>query len=201
MRLRLLCATALVVLLPSMAWANIGPKDVIQETVNAVIDVLKARENPTAVTAKDRLAISKAVETGFDFRKMARGSLSKGWRKISPEQRLAFTQVFRELLERSYGNRLAAFSGQTVEYGEVKEKKRHRVSVSTEIIDGERRIPVKYSLYKSKRGWRVYNITIEGVSLVGTYRANFKNTLKKKGFDGLMQNMHDRLAKLKEDDK
>ncbi len=201
MRLRLLYAAALVILLPSLAWANLGPKAVIQETVDTVINILKAREDPATLTAGDRHAISKAVEAGFDFREMARRSLGKGWKKISPAQRLEFTHVFRELIERSYGNRLAAFSGQTVEYGEVKEKKRHRVSVSTEIIDNKRRIPVKYSLRESRHGWRVYNIIIEGVSLVSTYRTSFKSTMKKKGFDGLMQNMHNKLAKLKGKDK
>jgi len=169
--------------------------------VGTVIDILKARENPTILTTGDRHAISKAVEATFNFREMARRSLGKGWRKINPAQRQEFTHVFRELIERSYGNRLAAFSGQTVEYGEVKEKKRHRVSVSTEIIDDKRHIPVQYSLRESKHGWRVYNIIIEGVSLVSTYRTSFKSTMKKKGFDGLMRNMREKLAKLKGKDK
>jgi len=187
----------LVLMLPAFAWATPGPKAVVQKTVDAVIDILKSREDATAMSDQDRQAISHAVEGNFDFREMARRSLSRGWKKINPAQRLEFTGVFRELLEYSYGSRLANFSGQSVEYGEVKKKKHSRVSVKTEIIDTNRRIPVQYSLYKSKTGWRVYNIVVEGVSLVGTYRSSFKTALKKKGFDGLMQNMRKKVERLK----
>ena len=201
MHVRSLFAALLICLAPSLGWADIGPKATVEKTVNSVIDILKAREHPEVLTARDREAISKAVEFSFDFREMARRSLGRGWRTLSEAQRQHFTQIFRELLERSYGSRLAAFSGQTVSYGEVKKRKHGRVTVETEIIDKKKQIPVKYSLYKSRHGWRIYNIIIEGVSLVGTYRTNFRNTLKKKGFEGLMQNMQDKLAKLKEADK
>ncbi len=201
MHFRPLYAAVLIALLPTLAWADIGPRATVQKTVDSVIDILKARENPETLSAEDRHAISKAVEASFDFREMARRSLGKGWRKLSEEQRQQFTQVFRELLERSYGSRLAAFSGQTVSYGEVKRKKHGRVLVETEIIDGKKHIPVHYKLYKSRNGWHIYNIIIEGVSLVGTYRTNFRDTLKKEGFDGLLQNMHTKLTKLKEADK
>ncbi len=201
MHVRPLFVALLVCLSPSLVWADIGPKATVEKTVNSVIDILKAREHPEVLSTRDREAISKAVEFSFDFREMARRSLGRGWRKLSEAQRQQFTQVFRELLERSYGSRLAAFSGQTVSYGEVRKRKHGRVTVETEIIDKKKHIPVKYSLYKSRHGWRIYNIIIEGVSLVGTYRTNFRNTLKKKGFDGLMQNMQDKLARLKEADK
>ena len=201
MRLRTLIATAMITcLLPLTAWASPGPKEVIQGTVDTVIDILKARENSDVLTAENRQAIRKAVEGGFDFPEMAKRSLSKGWRAIGDSQRQAFTVVFRDLLERSYGNRLAGFSGQTVEYGEVKEKNKNRV-VKTEIVDAKTRTPVEYSLHETKDGWRVYNIVIEGVSLVSTYRSSFKRMMKKEGFDGLMKNMSDKLERLKKEDK
>ena len=201
MRLRTLIATAMITcLLPLTAWASPGPKEVIQGTVDTVIDILKARENSDVLTAENRQAIRKAVEGGFDFPEMAKRSLSKGWRAIGDSQRQAFTVVFRELMERSYGNRLAGFSGQTVEYGEVKVKNKNRV-VETEIVDAKTRTPVEYSLHETKDGWRVYNIVIEGVSLVSTYRSSFKRMMKKEGFDGLMKNMSDKLERLKKEDK
>jgi len=201
MHFRPLFAAALITLLPSLAQADIGPKATVQKTVNSVIDILKARANPDELSARDRLAISKAVENSFDFREMARRSLGRGWRSLNEEQRQQFTHVFRELLERSYGSRLAGFSGQTVSYGEVRQKKRGRVLVETEIIDNRKHIPVNYSLYKSRNGWRIYNIIIEGVSLVSTYRTNFRDLLKKEGFEGLLKNMQAKLEKLKAADK
>ncbi len=201
MRLRTLVATAMITcLLPLAAWAAPGPKEVIQGTVDTIINILKTRENPDVLTAENRQAIRKAVEGSFDFREMARRSLSKGWKKINNAQREAFTVVFRDLLERSYGNRLAGFSGETVEYGEVKVKKKNRVSVETDIVDAKRRTPIHYSLHETKDGWRVYNIAIEGVSLVSTYRSSFRKTMKKKGFDGLMKAMTDKLERLKKED-
>ena len=201
MRLRTFIATAMITcLLPLTAWATPGPKEVIQGTVDAVINILKARENSDVLTAENRQAIRKAVEGGFDFTEMAKKSLSRGWKKIDGPQRQAFTVVFRDLLERSYGNRLAGFSGQTVEYGKVKEKKEKRV-VETEIVDAKRRTPVEYSLHETKDGWRVYNIVIEGVSLVSTYRSSFKKKMKEKGFDGLMEDMSSKLERLKKEDE
>lgn len=197
---RFFLAALLTLALPAMAWADSGPKAVVQQTVDRVIQILKERANTDVLSAKDRLAIKRAVKTSFDFREMAKRSLSKGWKKINEKQRARFVYVFSELLERSYGNRLAGYSGQTVSYGEVS-LRNNKATVDTEIVDEHRRIPVQYKLHRASKSWRVYDIKIEGLSLVSTFRSDFKRIMKKKGFKGLMKTLSNKLKRLRDEEK
>jgi len=197
---RTLMMIGMILLLPwsAGAAANDDPAAVVKRAVDGIIAVLKARPHPDRLTEADRAAIRRAVADYFDFRQMAKLSLGRNWKKLDDAQRDAFVETFRELLERSYGNRLAQYRNQTVRFGEVKVRK-GRAVVDSLVVSPERTIPVRYRLYRSKQGWRVYDIKIEGVSMVGTFRADFKNIVKKKGVDGLLQTLADKLRRLKEE--
>ena len=179
---------------------DIGPEDVVKNAVNGIVEVLEARKDKTRLTEQDRDGIRAAVNQRFDYRKMARGSLGSQWKKLEENQKVEFTEVFRQLLERSYGNRLASYRGQKIEYdGAIYKKK--RASVKSRVIDGDKETPVVYRLYQAKTGWKVYDIKIEGVSLVSTFRKDFKSILKKDGFDKLVTQLTEKVAKLKEKDQ
>lgn len=193
-----ICAAIWLSLVPS-AMADEGPKAVVEATVGDIIAVLKSRENPNKLTEENRDAIRQAVTGRFDYRKMARGSLGKPFNKLSDENKDAFTEVFRELLERSYGNRLADYGDQTIRYGDAAFKK-GKALVKSWVIDGEKEIPVYYRLYQNNDVWMVYDIKIEGVSLVGTFRKDFKSSMKRDGFEGLLSALKAKVERLKEKD-
>jgi len=194
--------SALLSLLISMpAWADeSGPKVVIETTVNQIIHVLDSRADKTKLTSSDRDAIRSTVEGKFDYMAMAKRSLGKPWKKLDSDQHAHFTGVFRDLLERSYGNRLSEYNGQTIVFADA-EMKKGKARVNSTVIDGTRETPVEYRLHQTDKGWQVYDIRIEGTSMVRTFYQDFKSTLDSGGYEGLLKTLEDKIAKLKEKDQ
>lgn len=176
------------------------PKCVVENTITQMIDVLNERENKSIISSKDRDAIRDAVEGRFDYQSMAKRSLGKPWKKLDEADRLHFTDVFRDLLERSYGNSLSKYNGQTVEFAEAVIKKKKAMVKST-VVDGARKTPVDYKLHQTKIGWQVYDIRIEGTSMVRTFHQDFKSTLSNGGYEKLVTALEKKVAKLKAKDQ
>ncbi|MBN4082315.1 ABC transporter substrate-binding protein [Mariprofundus ferrooxydans] len=185
------------------AWANDterdDPKLVVEKAVNGILHALEGRKDQSKLTEQDRDAIRQQVEGRFDYREMSRRSVGRAWKKQSSEQQAAFTKTFRQLLERSYGNRLSAYHGQTVEFDDA-EFKKNKARVKTRVIDSNKTTPVEYRLHQSAGTWQVYDIKIEGVSLIGTFRKDFKGPLKKDGFDGLLKALNKKVERLRKKD-
>ncbi len=199
-KLMMMLALAALPMSQALAGVDDDPKAVVETAVNGVIQVLKSRPNPKTITDADREAIRQAVEPYFDFREMARRALGKPWKKLSEEQRKDFVATFRELLERSYGNRLSEYHNQKVTYGSVKTKGRIAI-VHSEVVDESKRTPVLYKLVHRKNGWRVYDIKVEGISMVSTFRNDFKQAVSQKGLDGFLADLKKRVDKLRGQDK
>ncbi|MDX8397941.1 MAG: ABC transporter substrate-binding protein [Mariprofundaceae bacterium] len=179
--------------------ADVGPKAVVEQAVNGILNALEQRSDSTKLTEEDRQAIRLEVKDRFDYAEMARRSVGKLWKKQSSEKQAQFTETFRDLLEYSYGNRLAAYRGQKVQFDEAEFKKK-KARVKTWVIDANKKTPVEYRLHHKDQSWKVYDIKIEGVSLVGTFRKDFKGSLKKQGFDGLLSLLQDKVKRLKAKD-
>jgi len=183
------------------AWATeAGPKEVVENAVNAIIEVLDARTDKTQVSEEDRNHIRQAVEGRFDYQAMARRSLGRPWKKLEKQEQAHFTEVFRELLERSYGNRLSEYKGQTVQFADA-EFKNDKARVQSTVIDDTREIPVDYRLHQTAGGWQVYDIRIEGTSLVRTFHQDFKSVLDNGNYEKLLKSLEEKIARLKEKDK
>jgi len=194
-------AALLTLLIALPAWANDSdPKVVIESTVNQIIHVLDSRADKTRLTATDRDAIRNTVEGKFDYMAMAKRSLGKPWNKLKEDEQAHFTEVFRDLLERSYGNRLNEYKGQTVVFAEA-EMKGDKARVGSTVIDGTRETPVEYRLHQTDTGWQVYDIRIEGTSMVRTFYTDFKSTLDGSDYAGLLKTLEDKVAELKEKDE
>ncbi|MDX8392832.1 MAG: ABC transporter substrate-binding protein [Mariprofundaceae bacterium] len=187
-----------IVLLPMQVMADeaTGPLPVVQAAVGGVIDVLKAREDQSSLSGEDRQAIRNAIEGYFDFAEMGKRALGKPWKKMALEQKKEFVATFRELLERSYGNRLSEYHDQSVEYGKVKIGKRTAI-VNSEVVDADKRTPVRYKLVHKKSGWRVYDIKVEGISMISTYRTDFRAAVNKHGIDGFLTELKKRVVGLR----
>jgi len=188
------CMLAIPALSPAVE--DNGPKAVVQAAVGGIVNVLRERTSTGALTDEDRTAIRQQVEGRFDYAEMARRSVGRSWKKQSEKQREAFTAVFRDLLEYTYGNRLSAYTNQTIEYADA-EFKKNKARVKTRVIGANKSTPVAYRLHQTSHGWMVYDIKIEGVSLVGTYRKDFKSSLKREGFEGLLHKLEKKVNKMK----
>jgi len=187
-----------------VAIAGDSPKTVIETTVNNIISVLKARQDNTRLTTADRTAIRNTIEGQFDYEYMASRSLGKPWKKLNAEQKAHFTSVYRDLLEHTYGNRLAGYNDQKVEFENADLNSRgDKARVMSRVIDGQKEIPVEYSLHTTPSGWQVYDIKIEGASMVRTNYQDFQGVLddrKGGGYEGLLKQLEEKVADLKSKD-
>jgi phospholipid transport system substrate-binding protein len=133
-----------------------------------------------------RAKIMEAIKVGFDFQEMSRRILGKTWNEISPAEQQRFTEQMIKLLENIYVGKLESYSGQQIDFLEERVKDR-RAQVSTTIDNKGVKVPVHYILNLTDSRWMVYDINIEGVSLVNNYREQFKAILRKDKFAGLIK--------------
>ena len=182
-------------LLVGVAAAQTPPDVLVKETTDRVLNELEERkaqlkQNPG--TAGE--LVREIVLPHFDFALMSRLVLARNWRTATPEQQERFTEQFQELLIRTYGTSLAAYSGQKVNYLPMQPSPdENRAVVRTEIrqSDGPA-IPLHYMLRQGRDGWKVFDVVIDGVSLVQNYRTSFASEIQQRGLDGLIERLVER---------
>lgn len=174
------------------------PEQLVRDTTNKVLQALQENKeqlqnDPLAVQA----LVGEIVLPHFDFELMSRLVLARGWREASAEQRQRFVQEFRQLLIRTYGTSLSHYSDQKVEYlPSQADPDPKRATVRTQIrqSDGPP-VPVVYQLRETKSGWKVFDVVIEGISLVQNYRTSFAAEIRQSGLDALIDRIHERNSK------
>jgi phospholipid transport system substrate-binding protein len=143
---------------------------------------------------KRRGLIREAVDERFDWKEMSQRALARHWRKLNDVQKQEFINLFGELLERTYLNRVEDYSGEQVTYvNEVIDGEYALVEVKILTTKGTE-IPVKYKLRKKGGEWRVYDIAIEGVSLVNNYRVQFNDIITKSSYEELVKKLQEKVA-------
>ena len=179
----------LMLAVAASALASAGPLDDVRSSVDAIMNVLKDK-SITSEEKKDR--VGSMVRERFDFQVMAQGILATNWKRASKEQRQRFIDLFTELIETTYRDRIDAYNNERVDYlGEqVRGKK---AAVQTVVIATDVEIPVDYKLVKRGDGWLAYDIVIEGVSLVRNYRDSYKDIVRKEGIDGLLSRLEEKI--------
>jgi phospholipid transport system substrate-binding protein len=179
---------ALSVLFPVLALAD-SPRATVERHVNAVLAVLKATDMDEE-TKRERLrSLSDEV---FDFTVLSRGTLGKTWKRMSASQRTEFVTLFRKLLEKTYLDRAFEYQDERVVLKGEKMFSNNRSEVRSTVISGQNEIPVDYRLVLRKGAWRVYDVVVEGVSLVKNYRTQFREILVKKTPEDLLVILRDK---------
>ena len=184
----LLCAS----LLPTVAQAS-NALDVLRATTEALsAEVEQNRDAIAADPGVARAVVRKVLTPKLDLERTSRWVLGKHWRTADDGQKARFIQEFRTLLVRTYARAVAELAGVNVEYLPIKESGSDKdVTVQTQIPRaGDAPIGVYYRMYNGTEGWKVYDVAIDGVSLVTTYRSSFSRVVRTDGMDGLI----DRLA-------
>ncbi|NOX20501.1 MAG: ABC transporter substrate-binding protein [Nitrospirae bacterium] len=184
-RLCVLIAAMLILVNPALAS---GPLETLKDAVDDVIEILKKPELKGPEHEEERKrAIREAVSRVFDFREMAKRSLSRYWRKLDDKQREEFVELYRGLLERTYLKRIEAYQNERIVYKGERIRDRYALVKTIVITDKQVEIPVDYKLIKREKGWMVYDVVIEGVSLVNNYRKQFKSIIRRSSYDGLVK--------------
>lgn len=168
------------------------PDAMVKNTANEVLEILKSDKD---IEHGDLNKIGKLVEekiaTKFDFNRMSKLVLGPKWKEASKEQQERFIGEFRSLLIRTYSSALSKYRNQTIEYKPSRASPGDTdVKVKTQIIQpGGPAIPLDYSLEKIDVTWKVYDVSIDGLSLVTTYRGQFAEEVKQNGINGVIQKL------------
>lgn len=193
---------SIFVMLALFAGFNVGPAtaadlppDVLaRTTTQEVLAILKQdKELRNGNPGKVHQLVEAKILPNFDFNRMTQLVIGKHWPRATAQQKQALVTEFRNLLVRTYSNSLTAFTNQTVEFKPLVMKPDDTdVSVHSEIRQpGGQPIPIDYSMYKTAFGWKIYDVTIDSVSLVTNYRSSFSSEIRKNGIDGLIKTLAD----------
>lgn len=168
---------------------------VVEETASEVIGrIRQERDELNAHPEQVFDLVDELIIPHFDFESMSKWVLGKNWRQANDAQREQFTNEFKTLLVRTYARALLEYSEQEVKYlAEESSPKSNLVIVRTEITQsGSSSIPISYRMHISDGSWKVVDVAIDGVSLVSTYRGEFKSHIRKNGIDNLIAKLAER---------
>lgn len=168
-------------------------QSLVRETTDEVLSRLEARrealrKDPGQLDA----LIEDVVLPHFDFEAMSRLVLARYWRRANPDQRRRFVEEFRNLLVRTYGTALLEYTGQTIEYPPLHAREGdRRVNVPTRVVpqEGGPAIPIVYRLYRKGGEWKVYDISVDGASLLLNYRNSYGRLVRREGMEALIERM------------
>ncbi len=179
-----------------------GPEATLKPILQKLIETVEDKSlQGNAHRAERRARIMREVKTGFDFTEMSKRVLGRTWRQLKADERSHFTELMTKLLENVYIGRFEAVEGQIREYKVTyngEKIKGNRAQVSTVVSDGTRRFPVHYIMRNSSGRWMVYDINIEGVSLVKNYQEQFRSILRTEKYPGLVKTIENKIASFKE---
>lgn len=177
------------------AWA-MAPDRLVDQTVREVLDIIKQDE---ALRNGDKEKMLDLIEIKilphFNFNRMTRLAMGKHWSDATPEQQLTIVNEFRTLLVRTYSNALTTYRDETVKVNPVANLGNNNdTTVRTMVFQkqGREPVPIDYSMEKGSDGWKVYDVTVAGVSLVTNYRGSFSSQIRRGGVDGLIKTLADK---------
>ncbi len=172
-----------------------APDALAKSVTDEVLAIIRADKDIQAGNkAKVLNLIEAKVAPHFNFSHMAQLAMGKNWRQASAEQKKSLTHEFRTLLVRTYTAAFTQYKNQTVEYRPLRLAPGETDAVVKSLITqpGGQPVAIDYGMEKTDQGWKVYNVKIEGISLVENYRNTFNSEIRKSGVDGLIKALADK---------
>ncbi|MDX2495570.1 MAG: ABC transporter substrate-binding protein [Desulfuromusa sp.] len=158
------------------------PQARVERMVDSILGVL---QNSGMSSAEKKAKVSGRVQEYLNMQSMSRRTLGVHWENASEDQRQRFSDLFIRVLEGTYLNRIGDYSGGTVKY--LKQRvKDDKAIVDTTIISAELEMPVQYKMIYQDDKWQVFDIVIEGVSLIKNYRSSYGEIIRQNGYEGLL---------------
>lgn len=175
----------------------LGPEDLVRKVTADVLDSIKTDKQLQAGDRRKALALAEEkILPHVDFREAALLAMGRSWYTASPAQQAQIVNEFRSMLVRIYSNAIDVYRGQTLKVLPLRlPPGATDVTVRNQYLrEGRPPVPVEYSMRKTPEGWKIYDIAIEGVSLVLTYRAEFEQITRTSGIDGLIRRLKEKNA-------
>ncbi len=194
MRRTLTTMTAALLLgVTASAAAALTPTETVKARVDEALQSLSQPPSPGVEASERRRAdIRRAADTLFDFPDMSRRALGRHWTDRAPAEREEFTRLFTDLIARTYIGKIDRYAGESISYvGERVDGE--EASVRSQVVTAKGSpIPVEYRLHRVNDGWTAYDVFIENVSLVGTYRSQFDRVIKAESFASLLRRLREK---------
>jgi phospholipid transport system substrate-binding protein len=191
---------AAVILLVGGASADPGgaATEAVRSTINEVIRILKDMELKKPGRAEERrLLLEKVIGDRFNYDEMARRSLGAQWNKLSDKERQEFVGLFKGLLSGSYVDKIEGYSGEQVHYLNERLEADY-AEVRTKVASDKTEIPLDYRLLNKSGDWRVYDVVVDGVSLVNNYRSQFTKIIRESSYADLLEKLREKSKKKSE---
>lgn len=186
---------AMLVAVPPVKAAQDGPLVQMKKSVDAILAILNNKQLAQPQHGKEREErIMAVVRDRFDFREMSKLALARHWRGLNESERKHFVDLFAKLLKNTYIGRVRNYSQKEVKV-DFKSEEVHgdRALVDSVAIVGNTPTPIDYRMKKEDGKWKVYDVVIEGVSLIGNYRIQFTQIIQREKFAGLLKRIEDKV--------
>ena len=182
----LLCATATAA--PAMT-----PTETVKTRVESALQSLSQTSggSPESIEQR-RVELRRAADSLFDFTEMGRRALGRHWADRTPAEREEFVKLFTDLIARSYIGRIDHYAGETIAYT-AERVDGDEASVQSRVVTAKgSQIPVEYRLHRVNDDWSAYDVLVENVSLVGTYRSQFDRIIRSESFASLLRRLREK---------
>ncbi len=187
----------LVVLnLSPVSASAVSPLETIKPQVDRALEVLRdpALKAESAKAAKEK-KIWEILDNVFDYSELSKRTLAQNWKKLSPDQQKEFVSLFGKLLGTVYMDRIIAYKDEKVVFGKVTNLSDKTAEVQSEVVQSSKSIPIHYRMILVNGEWKVYDVVIEGVSLVQNYRTQFREILMNKTSEDLLKTLREKTRK------
>jgi phospholipid transport system substrate-binding protein len=182
------------IFMTTSAWA--APTDQVKSTVDEVVRIIADKEMKRNET-KRRQALKKTISLIFDYKEMSKRSLGKHWNQRSPQEQKQFSELFATLLENSYAGKIESYNNEKIVY--IKETvDNDYAEVKSKVVTAKRdEFTLDYKMIQQNGKWMVYDVVIEGVSLVSNYRSQFNRIITANGYDALVKKLQTKSSEIK----
>jgi len=191
-------------LLAPTTWAiETSPDILVNNTAQEVLAIIKRDKGiQSGNKAKILALVESKILPHFNFTRMTRLAMGKNWSKATPQQQQELQKQFRTLLVRTYYKALSVYSHHTIKVTPLKAITGDYATVKTQVMQTHGNpVSIDYSMEKTSTGWKVYDITVAGVSLVINYRSSFNSQIRRGGIEGLLKTLSKKNRMLDEKDK
>jgi phospholipid transport system substrate-binding protein len=191
--LKIIILLVALLILPLQVLAA-GAKDTVAGQIDKMLAKMQTPEFKGLERGAKLTEISTIINEVFDWQELSRRTLGREWKKFTPDQQKEFVTLFEKLLEGIYADRILAYTQEKIEFGKETELKKGRVEVESYIITTDnKKVPLFYRMTNKSGQWRVYDVVIEGVSMVKNYRGQFRQILSKKKPEDLLQTLREKV--------
>lgn len=179
--------------IPAFLWAG-EPGKIIMETVDRGLGILK----DTTLQGEEKMEerrekLWKEISPIFNFEEMSKRALARHWRKLSPEEKRGFVELFTDHLRSAYLGKAFTYSGEKIVYLREKQDNNYAKVQTKVILNTGKGMLVDFNMHNNHGKWKIYDVIIEGVSLVSNYRSQFNNFLINYSYEELIKKLNEKI--------